>query len=240
MPATLEDYVSSQSTSDWLRPVRDGDGSLTAISGALDHRFAVKMQRGGDWWEHPRIWALLVGDPSTKKTPCINAATGPLDWHEANLGREYKAKLRDYEKRRRTRDNTVAQPDPPVRYVVIDTTAEKLGEILSSSDHGLLAKRDEFSGWIGDMDRYDSGRTRPIVDFGSKATTAAVRRRPHRPWRDPYRQPFGQPARRHPARPAVRIARPHQRRTVAAVPADDDALATLPRDIENEIDPAKY
>jgi hypothetical protein len=50
----------------------------------------------------------------------------------------------------------IREGDPPIRYVVNDTTAEKLGEILSRSDHGVLAKRDEFSGWIGDMDRYHS------------------------------------------------------------------------------------
>jgi Protein of unknown function (DUF3987) len=156
LPPALRDYVGSQSTAIGCDPSAMAMATLTAISGALDHRFAVKMQRGGDWWEHPRIWALLVGDPSTKKTPCINAATGPLDWHDANLGREYKAKLRAYEQAKADRNNTVAQPDPPIRYVVNDTTAEKLGEILSRSDHGVLAKRDEFSGWIGDMDRYHS------------------------------------------------------------------------------------
>jgi hypothetical protein len=38
--------------------------------------------------------------------------------------------------------------------VVSDTTIEKLGEILSRYDRGLLVKRDEFSGWIGAMEKY--------------------------------------------------------------------------------------
>ena len=77
LPGVLQDYVASQSRVIGVDPSAMAMSSLTAISGALDHRFAVKMMRGGDWWEHPRLWTLLCGDPSTKKTPCVNAATRP-------------------------------------------------------------------------------------------------------------------------------------------------------------------
>jgi hypothetical protein len=157
LPGHLQDYVASQSTMIGCDPSAMAMCSLTAISGALDHRFAVKMMRGGDWWEHPRLWTLLVGDPSTKKTPCINAATRPLELHEADLRRDYEARLRDYERAKQAKDSTVEKLDPPVRYVLFDTTTEKLGEIISRSEHGLLVKRDEFSGWIGSMERYGGG-----------------------------------------------------------------------------------
>jgi hypothetical protein len=114
------------------------------------------MMRNGNWWEHPRLWTLLVGDPSRKKTPIINDVTRPLERHQNDLRRDYEAKLRDYEAAKKDKDNSVEKPDPPVRYVVWDTTTEKLGEILSRSDHGLLVKRDEFSGWIGGMEKYSS------------------------------------------------------------------------------------
>jgi hypothetical protein len=157
LPGRLQDYVASQSTMIGCDPSAMAMCSLTAISGAVDHRFAVKMMRGGDWLEHPRLWTLLVGDPSTKKTPCINAATRPLELHEADLRRDYEARLRDYERAKQAKDNTVEKLDPPVRYVVFDTTTEKLGEIISRSEHGLLVKRDELSGWIGSMERYGGG-----------------------------------------------------------------------------------
>ena len=92
LPGLLQDYVASQSTMIGCDPSAMAMCSLTAISGALDHRFAVKMMRGGDWCENPRLWTLLVGDPSTKKTPCINAATRPLELHEAELRRDYEAR----------------------------------------------------------------------------------------------------------------------------------------------------
>ena len=41
--------------------------TLAGISGANDHRFALKMLRNGNWWESPRLWVLLVGETSVKK-----------------------------------------------------------------------------------------------------------------------------------------------------------------------------
>lgn len=217
--------------------------SLTAISGALDHRFAVKMMRGGDWWEHPRLWTLLVGDPSTKKTPCINAATRPLDLHEADLRRDYEARLRDYERAKQAKDNTVEKADPPARYVVFDTTTEKLGEIISRSEHGLLVKRDELSGWIGSMERYgggahggssDRGFWLKAYDGGPYGVDRIGRGEIHIPNLSSSLLGGIQPA---------RIAELHgltsdgllQRFTPTMV-----RRATVPRDIENSADLAKY
>jgi Protein of unknown function (DUF3987) len=157
LPGVLRNYVGSQAEAIGVDPSAMAMSALTAISGSLDHRFAVKMMRGGDWWEHPRLWTLLCGDPSTKKTPCANAATHPLEIHQADLRRDYEARRRDYERAKEAKQKGVEEPDPPVRYVVFDTTVEKLGDIIARSDKGLLVKRDEFSGWIGDLERYGGG-----------------------------------------------------------------------------------
>ena len=130
LPRTLQNYVTSQSVIIGCDPAALAMAALTTFSGALDHRFAVKMMRSGNWWEHPRLWTLLVGDPSRKKTPVINDATGPLEYHQKELRRRYEAELSDYEAVKKEKDNTVEKPDPPVRYVVWDSTTEKLGEIL--------------------------------------------------------------------------------------------------------------
>jgi len=158
LPRTVQAYVESQSVIIGCDPAALAMATLTAFSGALDHRFAVKMMRNGNWWEHPRLWTLLVGDSSRKKTPIINDVTVPLERHQADLRRSYAAALRDYEAAKNNKDDSVEKPDPPVRYVVFDSTPEKLGEILSRSEHGLLVKRDEFSGWIGGMEKYSNPR----------------------------------------------------------------------------------
>ena len=86
------------------------------------------------------------GDRSTR-----TASKHPVD--------DYEAALCDYKAAREAGNKKVKKPKPPARYVVWDCTIEKLGEILSRSEHGLLVKRDEFAGWIGQMEKY-SGTSR--------------------------------------------------------------------------------
>jgi Protein of unknown function (DUF3987) len=175
LPGVLQDYVGSQSEVLGVDPSAMAVAALTTISGALDHRFAVKMMRGGNWREHPRLWSLLCGDPSTRKTPCINDATHPLELHQADIKRDYDARLRDYKRAKKAKQKGVEEPDPPVRWVVFDSTVDKLGDILARSDKGLLVKRDEFSGWIGDMERYEArAAARPTVASGSKPSAAPM------------------------------------------------------------------
>jgi hypothetical protein len=130
---------------------------LAAFSGALDHRFALKMMRSGNWYERPRLWVLLVADPSQRKTPIINTATQPLVDYENRLVDKYEDELRAYEEAKAANDGSegvVREPKP--RYVVWDSTVEKLGELLSRKDKGILVKSDEISGWIGSMERYSN------------------------------------------------------------------------------------
>jgi hypothetical protein len=151
LPPVTQDFVAVESAVIGADPSALAMAILTAFSGALDHRFALKMLRNGQWWERPRLWTLLVGDPSRKKTPSINAVTRPLERYEHHLRQDYQSKLANH---LAAGGNPEDGPAPPPRFVVWDTTTEKLGEILSHTDRGLLVKRDELSGWIGSMERY--------------------------------------------------------------------------------------
>ena len=110
LPPAVQNYVPSQATVIGCDPSALAMAVLTAFSGALDHRFAVKMMRNGDWWEHPRLWTLLVGDPSRKKTPIINAVARPLERHQNDLRRDYEARFGTMRQRKRRR--TAASKSP--------------------------------------------------------------------------------------------------------------------------------
>jgi hypothetical protein len=97
---------------------------------------------------------LLLGDPSRRKTPVINAITRPLEKHQADLRLVFEAQLREYKKAADKRD----EPVPPPRFVISDITIEKMGDLLSRTPRGLLAKRDEFAGLIGAMEKYNTAR----------------------------------------------------------------------------------
>jgi Protein of unknown function (DUF3987)/Bifunctional DNA primase/polymerase, N-terminal len=157
LPPVAQDFVAAQSTVIGCDPSALAMAVLAAFSGALDHRLELKMMRHGSWYERPRLWVLLVGDPSTKKTPIFDTATAPLERYQNFLQQDYQRKLRAYERAKNNGDD-VDKPIPPARYVVWDTTTEKLGELLARYDKGLLVKRDEIAGWVGSMEKYASGR----------------------------------------------------------------------------------
>jgi Protein of unknown function (DUF3987)/Primase C terminal 2 (PriCT-2) len=155
LPPVARDFVASQSVVIGCDPSALAMAVLATLSGALDHRFALKMLRHGTWWEHPRFWVLLVGDPSTKKTPGMNAATWPLEDHQKYVRDRNEAEWDQY---LLTGGDANAEKPKPPRFVAFDATIEKLGDILSRNPRGVLLKRDEVAGWIGAMEKYTSGR----------------------------------------------------------------------------------
>ena len=199
LPPIAQDYVAAQST------LIGGDASamamavLATFSGALHHGFQLKMMRHGAWYERPRLWVLLVADPSQRKTPIMNAATVPLVHYETHLRVKYEADMRDYEMAKAQMgedDPEPRKPDLPPRFIVWDTTVEKLGELLDRSPKGLLVKSDEISGWLGNMERYNAGRSDRgfwlcAYDGGPHSVDRDQARR------DVYQKSIGEPSRQH-------------------------------------------
>jgi Protein of unknown function (DUF3987) len=128
---------------------------LAAFSGALDHRFRLKMMRHGSWYVSSRLWVLLVGDVSVKKTPIINVALAEIETIQGELQQEYRRQYAEYKKALSDKsDPKPEEPEKPQRYVSTDTTVEAIADILSRSPRGILIKRDELSGWLGSMEKY--------------------------------------------------------------------------------------
>lgn len=72
----------------------------------------------------------------------------------------------DNHKKAQVRDDYINwqenQNELPVekRYIVNDTTIEKLGELLNENINGLLLERDELTGWLKTLDREDRSNDR--------------------------------------------------------------------------------
>ncbi|MCA3641760.1 MAG: DUF3987 domain-containing protein [Methylobacterium sp.] len=124
--------------------------ALAALSGAVDHRTSLRLMRNGEWTAKPRLWTLLAGPPSSKKTPIMSAALAPLKRLEERRQRRWREECACL---------PAGQPEPkqPERYLAGDTTTEALAAILARQDRGILVERDEIAGWIGSMEKYNNG-----------------------------------------------------------------------------------
>jgi len=151
LPGPAHDFIATKSIAMGADPSALAMAELVAFSGAIHHRFRVKMMKNSDWYEHARLWVLLFGRSSWLKSPIMDSVLWPIRRAQADLQRGYQAALRDW---KANGGEEADKPEPPERYIVGDTTIEKLGEILSRSDRGTLAEHDELTGWIGRMERY--------------------------------------------------------------------------------------
>jgi hypothetical protein len=125
---------------------------LAAVAAAVDGRTSLRVKRhDNDWIENPRLWVMLVGDPSTKKTPLIGAVIRPLREMESRAGQAFRNAHDMWDQTPKAERG--AEPSM-TRYVMNDSTPEKAAEILAANPRGALLHLDELSGWITGMDRY--------------------------------------------------------------------------------------
>ena len=161
LPVVIQRYVMQQSRVIGCDASALAMACLAGLSGAVDHSFKIRLMRNGDWHESVRLWLMLVGDVSVKKTPIIKAATKALMHFQVEQIKAYEQELAEYEEQLAECDKKDPKPEkpvPPPRYITSDTTIEKLGEILARSPRGILVKRDELAGWLGSMEKYGGGK----------------------------------------------------------------------------------
>ena len=170
---------------------------LSVASAAIGNaRWAVPWDQ---WKEPPVLWAMLVGDPSAGKSPALDAVLDPVKEIERDLAEEYRRARSDWEGDSEIATLSLAQwkadakaaladegdvpakpseadaGKPPVRerISITDITTEKVADLLSLTWRGLLLARDELSGWLSSMDRYNGGGDRPfwLEAYGGRSYT---------------------------------------------------------------------
>lgn len=155
-------------------------GAIVALSSLIGARAVVQPKARDTWQVVPNLWGLIVGRPGVMKSPALGESLKPIQqlqtkekelWqvaHDAWAVDAKLAKLRtsDNEKKASNLANKdplkarelLSQVDTPEepevrRFIVNDTTVEKLGELLKENPWGLLTYRDEIYGLLTSMDR---------------------------------------------------------------------------------------
>jgi len=190
----------------WLRDAANVKGApldftalslLSAASAVVGNaRWAVVWD---GWKEPPILWGMLVGDPSSGKSPALDAILDPIKAIDNDLSDQYRiarqewdakdeiAKLQASKWKGDARTMIAEGKEPPTkppeadagappirsRIRITDTTTEKAADLVRDSWRGLLLFRDELSGWLGSMDRYSGGADRPfwLEAYGGRSFT---------------------------------------------------------------------
>jgi hypothetical protein len=158
LPKVIEQFALVQGGLMGVDPGGLAVAALVVCAAAItdDIELQVKKHDRG-WTESARLWAALVGMPSTKKTPTMREAVRPLAKIDAAYAREYASAKQRYDALPQDQRRLVTKP---VRrqLKLEDTSIEAAQEVLRDNPSGVLCMADELSGWFGSMDKYNSGR----------------------------------------------------------------------------------
>jgi putative DNA primase/helicase len=155
--------------------------TMVMAAGLVGRAIAIRPKRHDDWTVVPNLWGLVIGRSGIMKTPAIEEPLTQLERLVAEAGKAYTAQQQAYAFDKVKVDAQRAQLAKKVRqaveegadaetlraefdalqviepterrYLVNDTTVEKLGELLNENPRGLFLERDEIAGLLGSMDR---------------------------------------------------------------------------------------
>lgn len=174
-------------------------GALLAVAGAI-LALKCKARPWHGWTEPAVLWAAVIGNPSTGKSPALDAIMDPARELEAALNEDFADRCREWrteklaaELRRQEWEKAVKvaaekrlapptmpadceESEPPHRRRLLtnDTTPERLVRLVAVNPFGVVVHRDELAGWLGGMDRYGgSGAERALYleAFGARPFT---------------------------------------------------------------------
>ena len=152
-------------------------GAIVAAGSLIGRQLTIRPKKQDDWTVVPNLWGGVVGRPGIMKTPALDEAKKPLQRLEIEALKEHenqkkahevkmmvlKAKKEEIQKRIKeaiasgasTEGFEIPKEEELIlrRYMVNDSTVEKLGELLNQNPNGLLLFRDELTGWLRTLDR---------------------------------------------------------------------------------------
>ena len=152
---------------------------LTMLAAAVGNSRCIRLKR--TWCEPAMIWAVVVGESGTLKSPAHDLATKPIYQVQNEALKEYRDQMVDYNRDKAHHDAELAEwkksrkksepmPEAPaepvaMRYLVSDCTVEALAVLLEQHPRGLLVARDELSGWVNSFDAYKSCRGADVAHW---------------------------------------------------------------------------
>ena len=143
--------------------------AVAVMAGVIGN--VAQIRRKSNWREPAILWAAIVAESGTRKSPPLAAVIAPL--HSLNgffastyeeQRKCYESKLKDNRKRQRQAvkelNEFIPLPDEPIaeRWMVGDLSFDQLALQLSRQWRGLIVCRDELDGWLSGFDMTRSSK----------------------------------------------------------------------------------
>ena len=156
---------------------------MVVLGSLIGQKRSIAPKAWDDWKVFPNLFGAIIGRPSLLKTPAMKEALLPLEQLEDDAHRCFQEDKSEFEKQeflwaesrkvyqgkirkaigkgdRSTASNLAEELNSTIpvepscqRFIVHDTTVEKLGELLNENPNGLLLIRDELTGFLRQLDK---------------------------------------------------------------------------------------
>ncbi len=141
---------------------------MAELSSVIGRKIGIRPKRHDlDFIVAPVIWSLVIGASGMLKSPPMNSAMRPLRRLAVDSSRNFisahpmwEEEHRAWEKRKslaESKEQEFKEPEPEEpterRYIVNDSTVQKLGMIVKENPNGFLFYRDEFSAFFRGLER---------------------------------------------------------------------------------------
>lgn len=177
IPPAIADFVFHAAEVKSCHPETLFVSALSACAAATSDAFQVQPRPNEPGFrESARLWVMVVGDPSKKKTPAMKLAMSGLsdmnaDMIYANAKAEaafdeqmqvFKLAQKKSAKAKANGDGDPEAIQPPERprherIITSDFTVEGIARLLTDNPRGILAYTDELATWFGKMGKYSGG-----------------------------------------------------------------------------------
>ena len=155
--------------------------AMVGLASLVGRQVSIRPKKHDDWYVVPNLYGAVVGRPGVLKSPSLKEPMTAIHGFQSKAMKEYESQSESFEaaelvyqervklERLKVKDDLnsshsnnaqnnaedliAAKPEPPVckRYIVNDTTVERLQEILSENPNGVLQYRDELIGFLKQM-----------------------------------------------------------------------------------------
>lgn len=169
LPSVLRQFVTESAQAIGCDPTFSVLPALAVCASSVGTSRCLMVKRG--WYVPSLIWAVIVGESGSQKSPPMRMAVQPLKDRQKRHIADHSRDMADFvdqvfhfkrtqKKWERTGEGERPEaPEEPVmpRCIVQDSTIEALAPILLGNRRGVLLARDELSGWFGSFNQYSKG-----------------------------------------------------------------------------------
>jgi hypothetical protein len=140
---------------------------LGLLGGSIGRTTLLDMRPGNRWFESANVWSMLVGRPSSKKSPTLRRMCQCIQPLEERALKDHAAQMADYKHRKAQakKDDVYFDEEPPRlrRQITDDASIPKLRELLSQNPRGLILRSDELKGQLEKLDREGNEGDRSFI-----------------------------------------------------------------------------